>query len=69
MNRLRQVRKERGLTQFELAKRTGIHPTEIGKVERGILKPFPRWRKKLSQALGVPEDQLFGEAQSDGSDQ
>lgn len=61
MTRLREERKRQGLTQFELARRTKIHPTEIGKLERGILKPFPGWKRRLAQALGVPEEYLFGE--------
>lgn len=69
MSRLREARKRRGLTQFELAKRTGIHPTDIGKVEAGIiLKPFPGWRKRLAQALGLSEEELFGEVEHNGSD-
>jgi len=60
MNRLRDERKRQGLTQFELGKLANIHPVEIGRIERGIIKPFPGWRKRLAEALGVPEEELFG---------
>ncbi|WP_434074876.1 helix-turn-helix domain-containing protein [Moorella naiadis (nom. illeg.)] len=61
MSRLRDERRRRGWSQFELSKRSNIHPIEIGRIERGIVKPFPGWRKRLSEALGVPENELFGE--------
>lgn len=64
VNRVREERKRQGLTQFELAKRANIHPVEIGRIERGIIKPFPGWRKRLAEALGVPEAELFPEADS-----
>lgn len=61
-NRLREERLLRGLTQLELAKRTDIHPVEISRIERGVVKPYPGWRKRLAAALNVPEYELFPEA-------
>jgi len=59
LNRLREVRKEKGLSQLKLAFMTGIAPNEISRIENGWLKPYPGWRKRLSRALGMPESELF----------
>jgi transcriptional regulator with XRE-family HTH domain len=34
--RLRELRAEHGLSQDQLAERTGMHPTAIGRLERGV---------------------------------
>ena len=39
---LREFRKERGLTQEELAFQSGYHPTYIGQLERGRKSPSLR---------------------------
>ena len=68
MNKLREVRKEKGLSQLKLAFMTGIAPNEISRIENGWLKPYPGWRKRLSRALGVPELELFPPEGNGGSD-
>ena len=59
MNRLKEVRKQRGFSQLTLAKLTNIAPTEISRIENGWIRPFPGWRKRLARALGVTEVELF----------
>lgn len=59
MNHLRKERIRQGLSQFELAKRSNISPADISKIENGTCITFPGWRKRLSEALGVPEEELF----------
>ena len=59
MNRLKEIRKGKGLSQLKLAFMTGIAPGEISRIENSWLKPYPGWRKRLSRALGVPETELF----------
>lgn len=61
MNLLKEIRKAKGLTQFELSRRTGIHPIEISKIERNTIKPYPGWRRRLAAALEVQEEEIFGE--------
>lgn len=58
-NNLRKFRQEKGLTQFALAVESGVSPQDISKIENGITKPFPSWRRKLAAALGVPEAEIF----------
>jgi len=61
MNRLKQVRQEKGFTQFQLAKMADVHPIDISRIERGVIRPYPNWRKRIAKALGVSEDVLFPE--------
>jgi DNA-binding XRE family transcriptional regulator len=37
--RLRELRTELGLSQDQLAHRTGVHPTAVGRMERGSREP------------------------------
>jgi len=60
MNRLTEIRKQKGLSQLRLAMLTGIQPPDLSRIETGRLKPYPSWRKKLARALKVPESELFG---------
>jgi len=58
-NNLKKIRKERGLTQFDLAKQTDISPSDISQIETEKRFPFPGWRKKLAKALEIAEKELF----------
>ncbi|ACX52290.1 putative transcriptional regulator, Nlp [Ammonifex degensii KC4] len=51
-------RKKRGWSQFELARRTGIHPSNLSKLERGVWPVYQGWRIKIAEALGWPLDRL-----------
>lgn len=55
---LREIRKERHLTQEELAHRSGYHPTYIGQLERGRKSPSLRTILSLAAALNVPGTEL-----------
>ena len=46
------ARKETGLTQQELAKRTGIAQADISKLERGNANPSLKTLKRLAAGLG-----------------
>ena len=59
MNRLKELRAQKGFSQLTLAKLTNIAPTDISRIENDWLRPYPGWRKRLSKALGVPETELF----------
>ena len=62
--RLKELRKARGMTQTELAQKTGISFTYVSKLETGAMSP-PRQNAilALAQALEINEadtDKLFG---------
>jgi transcriptional regulator with XRE-family HTH domain len=58
-DRLRQLRKQRDLSQAELAQRAGLHPNLIGRYERGESRPTADTLKGLADALGVSGDYLL----------
>ncbi|MCL2514796.1 MAG: helix-turn-helix transcriptional regulator [Microbacteriaceae bacterium] len=51
--RLRRVRVERGLTQEDLAHRTDMHASNIGRMERGDSNPSLSTMERLARALEV----------------
>jgi len=62
--RLKRERKERGMSQFELARLTGIHPSDISKLESGKYPCHDSWRRRIVEALDWPADkadELFRE--------
>ena len=52
-NRIRQLRKERDLTQEELAELADLHPTYIGGIERGERNPSISCLLRISDGLGL----------------
>jgi transcriptional regulator with XRE-family HTH domain len=61
---VRELRTERGLSQEELAHRSGIHLTWIGRLESGATNPSWGTTKQVAHGLGVPHAMLaaLGEA-------
>ena len=58
-DRLRQLRKQRDLSQAELAQLVGLHTNLIGRYERGESRPAADTLKRLADALGVSSDYLL----------
>lgn len=56
--KIRELRKAKGLTQKELAARSGIHPVTIRKYETNVIKPLLPQLYKLSEGLEVNLDEL-----------
>jgi transcriptional regulator with XRE-family HTH domain len=50
---LRELRRERGVSQEDLAFASGYHPTYIGQLERGKKSPSLRTIMSLAAVLGV----------------
>ena len=56
---LRRLRRERHLTQKELAGLIHVHPTAIALVENGHREPGNKLRLKFAQTLGVSQEEFF----------
>ena len=56
--RIQQLRKQRKMSQEELALLSDIHPAYLGRVERGEKCPTVQTLFKISQGLKVPLSQI-----------
>jgi transcriptional regulator with XRE-family HTH domain len=57
--RLRDIRKEKQLSQGDLEERTGLSRCYLSRIENGHTTPSIETLEKLSSAMGVPLYQLF----------
>ena len=57
--RIKELRKEKGLTQENLAELIGIEPPNISKLEKGNHFPQPENIEKIATALNVSVKSLF----------
>ena len=65
-NTVRQERLRRGWSQVYLSILTGgISPSDLSAIERGKKIVHPGSRKRISKALGVSPEDLFGEESKD----
>ncbi len=58
---VKNVRKERGLSQEGLAFECGLHRTYVSGVERGIRNPTVLVLEKIAEALNIPAGRLLDE--------
>jgi len=56
---LRSARKRLGLTQEQVAERSGVHPTEISRIEAGKRDPRASTLERLAKAVEIPPGQLL----------
>jgi transcriptional regulator with XRE-family HTH domain len=56
---LRAARKKLGLTQEQVAERSGVHPTEVSRIEAGKRDPQVSTLRKLAAAVEVPPGELL----------
>ena len=61
---LRESRKEQGMTQEDLAFKSGYHPTYIGQLERGVKNPSLRTIMSLAAVLNTPGSELIKRVES-----
>jgi transcriptional regulator with XRE-family HTH domain len=65
---LRQFRKERGLSQEDLAFESGYHRTYISLLERGKKSPSLKTIFQLAKALNIEPSEIIGRIQEIGPD-
>lgn len=58
--RLREVRKDKEMSQDEVGKLAGVHGAVIGRYEREEVKPSIEMATQLAEVLGVSLDYLVG---------
>ena len=56
---LREARKRLGLTQEQVAERSGVHSTEISRIEGGKRDPQVSTLRKLAKAVELPPGRLL----------
>lgn len=61
---LREARKQRGLSQEQLAFESGFHPTYVGQLERGLKSPSLRAITRLAGVLQTPGSELLRRVES-----
>ena len=59
--RLRELRAERSISQDDLAHRTDVHPTAIGRLERGSREPRLTTILRIARGLDVEPGKLLDE--------
>ena len=60
MNRIKELRREKGLTQAELAKVLFVNQTAVSQWERGATMPSPNMLNTLADYFHVSTDYLLG---------
>lgn len=58
-NNLKKIRKEKGLTQIQLAKLVGVTNDYISQIERGVRSPGLTTAKKISDLLEKNIEEIF----------
>ena len=58
-NRIKELRKQKGMTQVELAKKAGTMQNTISSLESGQYSPTAYLSGLISNALGVPWEEVF----------
>ena len=56
--KLKRLRLEEGMTKAQLARRTGLTRQTLSHIERNVTEPHRSTRRMLSEALGVPPEEL-----------
>ena len=67
MNKLRETRVLRRVTQFQLRIATGIHQSKISMIENGLIEPRDDEKKRLAKALGLKVEEIWGNGQTSQS--
>ncbi len=57
-NHLRELRRQKGISQEQLAEMAGLHRTYLGGVERGERNPTLLSLTKIAQGMKIPLEEL-----------
>ncbi len=68
MNKVREIREKKGMTQTELARRIRIGSPNLSAIERGRVVPWPKAKRALARVLKCSQDELFLVEQKGKSD-
>ncbi len=61
MGELKKIRMfDKQISQFELSRLSGVHPSRISRLENDLVTPTVNEVKKISEALGVLPEEVFG---------
>ena len=59
MNKLRELRTKKGLTQLDLSKIIGVSEKTVSAWERGNRNPKPKELQKLEDYFKTPKEKIF----------
>lgn len=54
MNNIRELRQRHGISLNQMQRLTGIHKSNLSRLERGKIELFPGWKLKLEDVFGEP---------------
>ncbi len=61
MSELKKIRIfEKKISQFELSRRSGVHPSRMSLIENSLTTPSTREMKRISEALDMLPEEVFG---------
>jgi transcriptional regulator with XRE-family HTH domain len=61
MSELKKIRiLDKKISQFELSRRSGVHPSRISRLESGSMRPTTNEMRRISEALGLLPEEIFG---------
>jgi transcriptional regulator with XRE-family HTH domain len=63
-NRIAEIRRDRRLSQAELADLLAIHPITVSKLERGVMKLTSDWMSRFASALRIEAAELISDSPS-----
>jgi transcriptional regulator with XRE-family HTH domain len=58
-NYVKETRKRKNMSQLQLSYKTKIAPGTISNIENHKVYAYDGWKKRISEALEVPENELF----------
>ncbi len=59
MNKVRDARVLKRISQFQLRLSTGIHQSKISLIENNLIEPREDEKRRLARALGASPEELF----------